>query len=243
MLQLSGVLETCSLQFQREALKLINATICGTTTTDLWKVLESFFGVDEDSDESTLEDAQSLAEVLKLHKEEKETSIPSIRKDVAESTPAPVVSSTANIPEDEEDIIVLDDEDIEVASVSSSQSPTLKTLAQKKKETVQKYPSACSLKEASLFYLTSLDTMHSTSINVAHFSDHMKIGPCKGNYRCAHPSGCDYAAQTYSIVTSHIHRVHKGAALSCRFCLTLAWWQARYWSEHMDKKHHDQPKY
>ena len=83
MLQLSGVLETCSLQLRREVLKLINATICGTATTDLWKVLESFFGVDEDPDESTLEDAQSLAEVLKLCKEEKETSTPSIRKDVA----------------------------------------------------------------------------------------------------------------------------------------------------------------
>ena len=78
MLQLSGVLETRSLQLQREVLKLINATICGTATTDLWKVLESFFGVDEDPDESTLEDAQSLAEVLKLHKEEKETSDPFI---------------------------------------------------------------------------------------------------------------------------------------------------------------------
>ena len=78
MLQLSGVLETHSLQLRREALKLINATICGIATTDLWKVLESFFGVDEDSDESALEDAQSLAEVLKLCKEEKETSDPSI---------------------------------------------------------------------------------------------------------------------------------------------------------------------
>ena len=130
-----------------------------------------------------------------------------------------------------------------MASVSSSQAPTLKTLAQKKKETVQKYPNACSLKEASLFYPTSLNTMHSASINVAHVSVHMKIGTYKGYYRCAHPSGCDYAAQMYGIVTSHIRCVHEGVALGCRFCPTLAWWQARYWSEHMDKKHHDQPKY
>ena len=78
MLQLSGVLKTCSLQLWREVLKLINATICGTARTDLWRVLEWFFGVDEDPDESTLEDAQSLAEVLKLCKE-KETSTPSIQ--------------------------------------------------------------------------------------------------------------------------------------------------------------------
>ena len=78
MLQLSGVLETHSCQLCREALKLINATTCGTTTTDLWRVLESFFRVDEDPNETALEDAQSLAKVLKLHKEEKETSTPSI---------------------------------------------------------------------------------------------------------------------------------------------------------------------
>ena len=199
------------------------------------KYWSRFFGVDEDLDESALEDAQSLAEVLKLRKEEKETSDPSIQKDVAESTPVPIISSTANIPEDKEDIIVLDDEDVEVPSVSSSQAATLKTLAQKKKETVQKYPNACSLKEAPLFYLTSLDTMHSTSINIAHVSDLMKIGTYKGYYHCAHPSHCDYAAQTYGIVTSHIHCIHEGVALGCRFCPTLAWWQAKYWSEHMDK--------
>ena len=85
--------------------------------------------------------------------------------------------------------------------------------------------------------------MHSTGINVAHVYECMKIGTYKGYYCCAHPSRCDYAAQMYGIVTSHIRHVHEGVALGCRFCLTLAWWQARYWSEHMDKKHHDQPKY
>ena len=145
MLQLSGVLETCSLQLRHEVLKLINATICGTATTELWRVLESFFRVNEDPDESTLEDAQSLAEVLKLRKEEKESNTPSIQKDVAEVTSTPVTSSTTNSEEDE-DIIVLDDEDVEVVSILSSQVPTLKTLAQKKKETVQKYPNACPLR-------------------------------------------------------------------------------------------------
>ena len=130
-----------------------------------------------------------------------------------------------------------------MASVSSSQAPTLKTLAQKKKETLQKYSNACSLKEASLFYPTSLNTMHSTSINIPHVSEHMKIGTYKGYYHCTHPCGCDYTAQMYSIVTSHVCHVHEGVALGCRFGPTLAWWQARYWSEHMDKKHHDQPKY
>ena len=85
--------------------------------------------------------------------------------------------------------------------------------------------------------------MHSTGINVAHVSECMKIGRYKGYYCCAHPSGCNYAAQMYGIVTSHICCIHEGVALGCRFCPTLAWWQARYWSEHMDKKHHNQPKY
>ena len=85
--------------------------------------------------------------------------------------------------------------------------------------------------------------MHSTGINVAHVSECMKIGTYKGYYCYAHPSSCDYAAQTYGIVTSHICHIHEGVTLGCRFYPTLAWWQARYWSEHMDKKHHNQPKY
>ena len=45
------------------------------------------------------------------------------------------------------------------------------------------------------------------------------------------------------MIATHIHHVHVGHTLGCRFCPTLAWWQARYWSNHMDKKHSDQPKF
>ena len=51
---------------------------------------------------------QFLAEVFKLHKEEKEASTPSIRKDAADTTPTPAVTSTSNVPNDNDDIIVLD---------------------------------------------------------------------------------------------------------------------------------------
>ena len=64
MLQISGVLEIRSHQLWRDALKLINATICGTATTEFWHLMESYFGIDEDIEEAALEDAQSLAEIV-----------------------------------------------------------------------------------------------------------------------------------------------------------------------------------
>ena len=75
MLQISRVLELRSHQLRRDALKLINSTICGTATTDFWKLMESYFGVDKDIDEATLDEAQSLAEILQLKSQsESETS-------------------------------------------------------------------------------------------------------------------------------------------------------------------------
>ena len=76
MLQISGVLELRSHQLHRDALKLINTTICSTATTDFWKVMESFFGADEDADEAVLDEAQSLAKVLKLQKQDSQESVP-----------------------------------------------------------------------------------------------------------------------------------------------------------------------
>ena len=62
-------------------------------------------------------------------------------------------------------------------------------------------------------------------------------------FLCCAWKDCSYAAQTHGVVATHVRRVHLGHALSCRFCPTTAWWQARYWSDHMDKNHSDQPKY
>ena len=66
MLQISGVLELRSHQLQWDALKLINSTICGTATMDIWRLMESYFRVDEDIEEVALDEAQSLAEILQL---------------------------------------------------------------------------------------------------------------------------------------------------------------------------------
>ena len=64
----------------------------------------------------------------------------------------------------------------------------------------------------------------------------------KGLYCCLFEN-CEYGTQVRGNTYSHIHRVHLGAVFGCRFCPTLAWWQARSWSNHMDSMHPDQPKY
>ena len=169
MLQISGVLELRSQQLRHDALKLINATMCGTATTDFWNIMESFFRVDEDPDDATLDKAQSLADILKTRKqaEEKDKNTPSISKSTAEA-------ESTGVQED----ITIDEEDDDDASVvsTSSQTPSLKTLAQKKKETEKKYKNFCSLHEAQLFYPTSSTTMHTTGINPSHISERLKIG-------------------------------------------------------------------
>ena len=55
-----------------DALKLINSTITGTATTNLWQLLEGFFGVDEEPEEEDLQDTASLAATLRARKQEQE---------------------------------------------------------------------------------------------------------------------------------------------------------------------------
>ena len=250
MLQISGVLELRSQQLHRHTLKLIDATICGTATTEFWRLMESYFGVDEDGDEAALEDAQSLAEILAEKRAWNTENIPSIAKESVKESDTRASTSyqeRENIPE----VIIDDDDDnnVSVASVHTTASegsgPRLQTLATKKKATVTKYPNACSLKEATLFYPTSETTLHMTGVDANLITDRKRIGAhgsYKGYYGCAWKE-CSYVAQTHGIVATHVRCVHLGNALACRFCPTLAWWQARYWSDHMDKNHSDQSKY
>ena len=237
MLQISGILELHSHQLRHDSLKLINTTICGTATTNFWCLKESYFGADEDEDEAALDEAQSLAEVVKLKKQWKEEAVSSVSKSVVKP--------------DTTDNFIIEDKDDDVASVTSSMTAksassatsSHQTLAEKNKATEDKFPNFCKLKEAQLFYLTSEQTMHTTGIDPCHISDYMKIEGYKGYYQCAFNKECQYVAHTSGLIATHIHRVLVGHALGCRFCPTLAWWQARYWSEHMDKKHPDQPKF
>ena len=230
MLQISGVLELRSHQLCWDALKLINSMICGTATTDFWRLMESYFGVDEDIEEAALDEAQSLAEILQLISQSEGENIPSISKGSIEA-------SASKAPE--EDIMIIEEEDDDNISATSlqtaksmSSSTSLKTLGQKKCATEKKYPNFCLLKEATLFYPTSLSSMHATGVNPDLITEHRKMGTYKGYYCCAYGS-CVYAAQTHGLVATHVCCIHLGHALGCHFCPTLTWWQARYWSNHM----------
>ena len=235
MLQILGVLDLRSHQLRCDALKLINATIAGTATGDLWHVLEEYFRAKEDINEAGLVDAQSLADMLKIKDQDKKEDVPSVSKSAADAEPEDVTPK----------VIIDDDDNGDTASVTSASSTTssLKTLAQKKKATNEKYPSPCALKEAQLFYPTSSETMQGTGVNPGYISDWIKMDEYKGYYRCRFIATCQYAAHTHAIVASHIRRIHIGYALGCRLCPTLAWWQGRYWSDHMDKHHSYQLKF
>ena len=222
-------------KLRRDALKLINSTITGTATTNLWQLLEGFFGVDKEPEEEDLQDAASLAATLRACKQEQEHDNSAKSLTVPKSN----VVVEEGLEEEEEEI-----ED--TASTTSSQftTPHSRTLSQIKesKKAMEKYPSKCELCEAQLFFLTCSETMHQTGVDAHYISTHEKLLGYKGIYCCMF-SDCDYAAQVKGIVYSHIHRVHLGVALGCRFCPEKSWWQACYWSIHMQNVHPQQPKF
>ena len=130
--------------------------------------MESYFGVGEDIKEAALDETQSLAEILQLKSQSKGENIPSMSKGSVEAS-----SKTPD-----KDILVIEEEDDDNISASSSQttksvlsSTSLKTLRQKKWATEEKYTNFCSLKEATLFYPTSLSSMHATGVNPDHITE------------------------------------------------------------------------
>ena len=196
MLQISGILELQSHQLRHDALKLMNATLCGTATTDLWHLMENYFRADEDIDEAALDEAQSLADVLKLKKQWSREDVPFVAKSTAEP------DDDITIPEEE------DDRSLTASNVTTKSVPSttgsLQTLAQKKRATEDKFPNFFTLKEASLFYPTNEKSMHTTEINPAHIPERMKIGGYKGFYCCLFNKDCQYATQTNGLIATHI---------------------------------------
>ena len=72
MLQLSSLLELQALRLRYDALRVLSGALCGSATSGLWNILESFFRVEENIKEKRMAEAQSLQHLLKVHKEEHE---------------------------------------------------------------------------------------------------------------------------------------------------------------------------
>ena len=192
--------------------------------------MESFFGVEEDEDEAKLEDAASMAAFVRANKEERARDAKSkdlsISKEVVES----------------EEVDAEEDEMEETESVVSTSSQPSKSQSRSKKAQSKKYPTKCTLGQAQLFYPTSSDSLHETGVDAKYIGSRENLSEYKGLYCCLY-GDCEYGAQVRGNTYSHIRRVHLGAAFGCCFCPTLAWWQARSWSNHMDSVHSDQAKY
>ena len=210
LLQFSGLLEAQAQKLRWDTLKLINATIAGTVTTNLWLLLESFFGVDEEPEEEELQDAASLTAAVHACKAKQEQEVTAKSLAITKSS----VQAEEGVEEEEEEI-----EDM--ASTTSSQftAPPVHTLSQIKesKKAMDKYPSKCELCEAQLFFPTSSEMMDQTGVDTRYIGTCEKLSGYKGIYCCMF-SDCDYGAQVKGIIYLHIHRVHLGVALGCRFC-------------------------
>ena len=230
MLQMAGVLEVQAAKLRRDALSMLLGTISDTATTNLWKLLEHFFGVAEDPEETEAAEASSLANLLKAQREEREHD---------RATTAEVIFQCKQ------------QQEADSTPTSSQQPMEQPTGAAKCKKTLKEkktiksdddYPNKCSLAEAQLYFPTCQDTMHQTGVADSWIGERIKLGGYKGCYPCQ-GENCDYVAQTRGVLCSHVRRVHLGIAIGCRLCPEKCWWQARTWAEHMDKSHADLPRY
>ena len=216
----------------------MNAVVCGSAAGTMWSVLENYFGMEEDVDEKEMVEAQSLAEMLKIQQSDDKEPVPSISKEQADKEETEAAA---------EDAAAEDKEEVEsIASSASSSAVRIgakkKTLSELKKKVLEDYPTKCSLKDAKIFYPMYASTMHATSVDSNLILSRQKLPGYKGYYEC-NTAGCEYVAHTHGVCTSHVRRCHLRYAIGCRFCLAKRWWQARYWSDHMDRYHKEHPKF
>ena len=228
MLMMSGALEIQAAKLRFDALQVLLGTVSGSATSNLWKLLEYYFGVDEDAAETKAAEAASLASLIKAQKAERDAdrNVAMLqRKQDQEAVDAPASSTTSSESQ---------------PKGAAKRKMTLQEQKAKPKE--DSYPNKCDLVAAQLFFPTSTDTMHQTGVSNSWIGERLKLGGYKGCYPCMGVD-CDYVTQTRAVLCSHVRRVHLGIALGCTFCPEKAWWQGRYWSEHMDKTHSDKSKF
>ena len=233
LLQFSGLLEQQAQCLHHDAMELQAAALCGTSSTNFLNLIENFYGVEEEEEEGTLEDAASFAAFVKQHRKEREKEKATLKLSV---TKASVEKYELDKEEEEEDI-----EDSMSTTSSSTKRKTLKQLKVSVTDQ-ERYPSKCNLKEAVLFFPTSVSTLHDTGVDAKYIGTREGLSRYKGLYCCLF-EGCDFSTQVRANTLSHIRRVHLGHAVGCRYCPTHTWWQAHTWSDHMAHTHPDVPKY
>ena len=226
LFQYSGFFEEKAQQLRRDALQLQTAALCGVASTGFLDLMEGFYGVDESPEERALGDTSSFAEFVSKFRKEKDKEQASVSLSKAKSEV-----------EDEESKRESDDSD-EDAEVEAQKPLTLK----QKRKSVKKYPSHCSIMEATLFYPTSSKTVHETGVDSKYIGARENLPQYRGLYCCLY-GNCDYGAQVRGATLSHIRRVHLGHALAYKYCPEKSWWQARYWLTHMSEEHPGLPMF
>ena len=102
MLQMSGALKIQVAKLRCDALRMLLGTVSRTAKSNLWKLLEHFFGVDEDPEETQATKASSLSHLLHLqceeHKKDKAVAMEAVQKGAVESSDVPSSSQSAPDP-------------------------------------------------------------------------------------------------------------------------------------------------
>ena len=252
MLMMSSLMEMQALRLRFDALRILQATLCGLATNGLWSLLENFFGVDKNVKDKAIAEAKSLQAMLQKHKEEKllDVQADKLKSTKSEVDEAEKASASAKArkpvtpaPSDDEESVDHSDDEVDSEDVATTPvqkdtqkeekqpEPKLLTLKAKKEviASTRKYAKKCVLSQADLVYPVDEDSKHQTEVDKALIGYRQK-------YECLWKD-CEYGTQTCGVVCSHLRRVHLGKALGCPYCPKKAWFQTRYWTKHMESDH------
>ena len=167
---------------------MLLGTVSGSATSNLWKLLEHFFGVDEDAVEEEAAEATLLASMI---------------KSLCEEHNQDKVAEASSVPTGAEQELLQDSTPSSSQQTVTSGAAKRKSTLKEKKVTPDKYPNKCPLEEAQLFFPTDSDMMHQTGVPARLVGDRIKLGGYKGCYPCA-SGGCKYVAQTRGVLCDHI---------------------------------------
>ena len=197
---------------------MIKTVLAGTATRRFTDVLEAVFSGEENK---SVREAMEAEEGINPKEEEKE-------EEVMESTPQPGTST--------------------LSKALKRKAPPLSDNP-KKLASGTKSSSKCSLADALVIYPSTTDQEKPLHAGVdSRFISARKSSSLlqRAGYGCLYSSAmreegtiveeCDLISSTKGQLSTHIRRLHLGAAVVCYVC-DERWWSASSWLEHMEKSH------
>ena len=215
---MSAKLEGQAAALRSEALQHMTMALAGVDCKDLWRVLMTFFGSNQEEDPFQFLDG------------------------------APVIKHPLDLTDtdSDDDTSVVSEAASTQSKASSSSKTTEKKPITTKPRNVVRADLIDNINETQGFLPSSADSLHTTGIPAHLHMSHSNRQTKKGAslYMCCHKD-CSDNPYLGDLPTcrSHIHRIHLGVCLMCPYCPNKHFYNSGGWKDHMSKKHPSVPWY